>query len=364
MDARWVATLAFVTFGVVSLMRSGFTLQVDTRTLMIPTLIQGAAMAMFFIPLTSVILSGQPPEKIPSASGVSNFVRITFGAIGASISTTIWENRTALHHAQLVEQVNPYNPTYIDQLNHLMQMGMSQAQANGQIERSISQQAAMLGANDIFWISGVLFFVLIVFVWLTKPKKEAIWTPPRPGRTSWFGCTRYTRCTARPMPSQASASCFLALPWPRAQAVRISRPMQPHCALAALSTLELDQPLGPQGAFTHARHAKQAARLAAIDTGEFVFRQRHARRQVALRDALALQEARHRGLVERHRYATLQQRIDRRKHCGRSSSERCSICSSVTAPSRLRSPTAVRRRPVRCAPQPSASPMSSARVRM
>ncbi|MBB1633799.1 DHA2 family efflux MFS transporter permease subunit [Cupriavidus sp. UME77] len=171
MDARWVATLAFVTFGVVSLMRSGFTLQVDTRTLMIPTLIQGAAMAMFFIPLTSIILSGQPPEKIPSASGVSNFVRITFGAIGASISTTIWENRTALHHAQLVEQVNPYNPTYIDQLNHLMQMGMSQAQANGQIERSISQQAAMLGANDIFWISGVLFFVLIVFVWLTKPKK-------------------------------------------------------------------------------------------------------------------------------------------------------------------------------------------------
>jgi homoserine kinase len=43
-------------------------------------------MAMFFIPLTSIILSGQPPEKIPAASGVSNFVRITFGAIGASIS--------------------------------------------------------------------------------------------------------------------------------------------------------------------------------------------------------------------------------------------------------------------------------------
>ncbi len=72
MDARWVATAAFITFGIVSLMRSDFTTQVDTRTLMIPTLIQGAAMAMFFIPLTSIILSGQPPEKIPAASGLSN----------------------------------------------------------------------------------------------------------------------------------------------------------------------------------------------------------------------------------------------------------------------------------------------------
>ncbi|MGY8525225.1 DHA2 family efflux MFS transporter permease subunit [Paracidovorax citrulli] len=172
MDARWVATAAFITFGIVSLMRSGFTVDVDTTTLMIPTLIQGAAMAMFFIPLTSIILSGQPPDKIPAASGLSNFVRITFGAIGASISTTIWENRSAMHHAHLVEQINPYNPIYTGHVEQLMQQGMSHAQAVGVIERSISQQASMLGANDIFWISGVLFFALIVFVWMTKPKKQ------------------------------------------------------------------------------------------------------------------------------------------------------------------------------------------------
>ena len=71
-------------------------------------------------------------------------------------------------HAQLVEQINPYSATYTEQLHHLMQMGMTQAQAIGLMERNISLQASMLGANDIFWISGVLFFVLIGFVWLTK----------------------------------------------------------------------------------------------------------------------------------------------------------------------------------------------------
>lgn len=173
MDARWVATTAFMTFALVFWMRSHFTVQVDTWTLMIPTLIQGAAMAMFFIPLTSIILSGLSPERIPAASGLSNFVRIMFGGIGASISTTVWDNRSALHHAQLVEHVNPYNPAYASSINQYTQLGMPNLQANGLIERVISQQAAMLGANDIFWISAVLFIVLIVFIWLTKPAKSA-----------------------------------------------------------------------------------------------------------------------------------------------------------------------------------------------
>ncbi|MHA6907070.1 DHA2 family efflux MFS transporter permease subunit [Ralstonia pseudosolanacearum] len=173
MDARWVATTAFITFALVFWMRSHFTIQVDTWTLMVPTLIQGAAMAMFFIPLTAIILSGLRPERIPAASGLSNFVRIMFGGIGASISTTVWDNRSALHHAQLVERANPYNPAYASSLGDYTQMGMPSLQANGAIERIISQQAAMMGANDIFWISAVLFIVLIALIWLTRPAKSA-----------------------------------------------------------------------------------------------------------------------------------------------------------------------------------------------
>ncbi|WP_104654992.1 DHA2 family efflux MFS transporter permease subunit [Ralstonia insidiosa] len=173
MDARWVATTAFLTFALVFWMRSHFTTQIDTWTLLIPTLIQGAAMAMFFIPLTSIILSGLSPERIPAASGLSNFVRIMFGGIGASISTTIWDNRSALHHAQLVEHANAYNPAYTSSINQYTQLGMPNLQANGVIERTITQQAAMLGANDIFWISAVLFIGLIGFIWLTKPAKSA-----------------------------------------------------------------------------------------------------------------------------------------------------------------------------------------------
>jgi DHA2 family multidrug resistance protein len=67
--------------------------------ILIPTLIQGVAMAFFFIPLTTITLSGLTPDRIPAAAGLSNFVRITAGAMGTSIATTLWESRATMHHA-------------------------------------------------------------------------------------------------------------------------------------------------------------------------------------------------------------------------------------------------------------------------
>src|SRR5262249_40343063 len=69
-DPRVFATASFVIFAVVLLMRSHFNTSADLRTLIIPTIIQGAAVAVFFIPLITLGLSGLSPERIPSASGL------------------------------------------------------------------------------------------------------------------------------------------------------------------------------------------------------------------------------------------------------------------------------------------------------
>ena len=81
-DARVLATLAFIGFAIVFFMRSHYTTGVDTWTLVMPTLLQGIPMALFFVPLTAIILSGLPPDKIPAAAGLSNFVRVFAGARG------------------------------------------------------------------------------------------------------------------------------------------------------------------------------------------------------------------------------------------------------------------------------------------
>ncbi|VVE14504.1 DHA2 family efflux MFS transporter permease subunit [Pandoraea anhela] len=169
LDARWVVTVSFLLFALVFLMRSHFNTLVDTRTLMIPTFLQGVPMSMFFIPLTAIILSGLPGHRIPAAAGLSNFVRITCGAVGTSIATTVWDNRISLHHAQLTENLTPYDATFNGSVQSLNQLGMSTPQAHGYIDRLVTQQSAMLGANDIFWISAVLFVLMIAMVWITRP---------------------------------------------------------------------------------------------------------------------------------------------------------------------------------------------------
>ena len=40
------------------------------------------------------------------------------------------------------------------------------------INRMIDQQAYTLAVNDLFFLSGVLFVVLLVFIWAAEPVKN------------------------------------------------------------------------------------------------------------------------------------------------------------------------------------------------
>jgi len=167
-DPRRMATGAFIVFALVLWMRSRFTVETDFMHILVPTLIQGAAMAFFFIPLTTITLSGISPDRIPAAAGLSNFVRITAGAMGTSIATTLWENRAALHHAHLTEGLVQGQGVFGVTLQGLQAAGLSQAQALAQINRLVDQQAYTRAADDIFLASSVLFLVLIVLIWMTR----------------------------------------------------------------------------------------------------------------------------------------------------------------------------------------------------
>ena len=111
-DARVIATMAFVGFAIVFYMRSKYVIEIDTWHLVLPTLLQGIPMALFFVPLTSIVLSGLPPSKIPAAAGLSNFARVFCGAVGTSLFGNAWDDRIALHHERLTELANAYNPAY------------------------------------------------------------------------------------------------------------------------------------------------------------------------------------------------------------------------------------------------------------
>jgi len=134
--------------------------------------LQGAAMAFFFIPLQAIVFSGLTPDRMPAAAGLSNFARITAGAIGTSLFTTVWENRAALHHSELAEGINSANSAATTALNQLGASGYDSAQSMATINRMIDQQAYTLAVNDLFFLSSVVFVALLALVWAAQRTKN------------------------------------------------------------------------------------------------------------------------------------------------------------------------------------------------
>ncbi|HYM28915.1 MAG TPA: MFS transporter, partial [Steroidobacteraceae bacterium] len=90
-----------------------------------------------------------------------------------SITTTLWDRRATLHHAQLVERLNSGDPATDQALATMHAHGMGTIQGYELLNRMVDSQAFMLSANDIFYVSGVLFIGLIGLVWLARPLRGA-----------------------------------------------------------------------------------------------------------------------------------------------------------------------------------------------
>jgi DHA2 family multidrug resistance protein len=167
-DARLLSSVSFLGFGYVLWLRGTFSTDTTVAQILVPTVLQGAAMAFFFIPLQTVIFDGLRPEQLPSAAGSSNFVRITAGAVGTSLFTTLWDNRATLHHERLVETLNTGNSALMQSLRQMGAAGLSDEQARALVERQLQQQAYTMAVTDVFLFSSAAFVLLIALVWLTR----------------------------------------------------------------------------------------------------------------------------------------------------------------------------------------------------
>ena len=147
-NIRWLSTVPFLMFALMFWLRSRFTIGDSYWDYSLPTLIQGIAMATFFIPLVAISLSGLAPNRIPSATGLSNFARITAGSFATAIYTSMWGDRAALHHEQLVSHIYAGNPVTTPVIHGMQAQGFSYEQALGVINRLLDQQAYTIAFGE------------------------------------------------------------------------------------------------------------------------------------------------------------------------------------------------------------------------
>ncbi|WP_101925333.1 MULTISPECIES: DHA2 family efflux MFS transporter permease subunit [Luteimonas] len=166
-DLRILASFAFIVMAFTSFLRSGFNLDVDFQHIATVQLWQGLGVALFFMPVLTILLSDLEPHEIAAGSGLATFCRTLGGSFAASLTTWGWNQRSTVHHAQLTEHIAAQDPA-IQQTVATLGQGDPQRGALA-LNQMISQQAAQLGFNEIFHLLGILFLLVIVFVWIARP---------------------------------------------------------------------------------------------------------------------------------------------------------------------------------------------------
>jgi DHA2 family multidrug resistance protein len=168
-DLRLFTTFSFCIFALSFFWFGALNTEASLMQIIHPRLLQGVGVACFFIPLVTLSLSDIEPAKLPSASGLYNFVRILMGGgVGTSLFVALFNRRQFFHQSRLLEGMTPFN----ENLSSLsQQIGFDETSCWVYLKAMVANQGAMMALCDVFWLCAVAFLVLIPLVWLCRPSK-------------------------------------------------------------------------------------------------------------------------------------------------------------------------------------------------
>ncbi|WP_209047692.1 DHA2 family efflux MFS transporter permease subunit [Rhizorhabdus histidinilytica] len=163
-DPRLIVTYGMVVLAISFFMRALLNAQADFMSVAIPMFVLGAGVPACLVTLTSLGVSELPPEKIANGSGLQNFIRIMAMAVGASLTSTYWENATKGNRAELVAIIDPtMAPASLP--------GLQPGSGLAAFSRMVDMQAVMLATNDFYAMATILILVFAGVIWLAKRPK-------------------------------------------------------------------------------------------------------------------------------------------------------------------------------------------------
>ncbi|MET0280880.1 MAG: DHA2 family efflux MFS transporter permease subunit [Steroidobacteraceae bacterium] len=175
-NLRLAPSIAFVVLAFALMWLSTQNDQLSFGQTAMPRFIMGFGIALFFLPLNQIIMSGLAPSEIASAAGLSNFVRTFAGSVSTAVCVFMWNDRTERHYAHLTEHITQDSPAWNAYQSQLAQSGIHGDAAMAATSQVLNTQALTMGANDIFMLLAGLFVILIPIVWFARPPFRAVGT--------------------------------------------------------------------------------------------------------------------------------------------------------------------------------------------
>jgi DHA2 family multidrug resistance protein len=130
---------------------------------------QTAALALLFVPISTIAYATLPAEQNGDAAALFSMARNVFGGIGISVSTALITDHQQIRQSRLIPHLTATNQPYnvlLQQVEHALRdsgqtMGQAIHNAPGQVYRMLQTQAAVLAYNDVFLLTAGLAFVMI-----------------------------------------------------------------------------------------------------------------------------------------------------------------------------------------------------------
>jgi MFS transporter, DHA2 family, multidrug resistance protein len=147
----------------------------------IPLIVQGAAMGLLFVPLTTITNDPVPKEEIGNATSLFNLMRNIGASIGIASVTTLLSRNQQKHINILGSHVTVFDPQAQSVINALkasfMKAGSDPAtalqQAYAAIAGMVNQNAYMLAFNDAFRFMMIMFALMLPLIFvMRKPQHK------------------------------------------------------------------------------------------------------------------------------------------------------------------------------------------------
>jgi DHA2 family multidrug resistance protein len=141
-----------------------------------PQFIQGASLALLFVPLTTATMDPIPKEEMGNATSIFNLMRNMGGSIGIASATTFLFRRQQVHTMLLGANVDPYRPQ-VQTLSKAIQGNMmahgadpvtAAHQSYATIWGMVQRQSSMQAFVDTFRAMAVVFLLVLPLLFLMK----------------------------------------------------------------------------------------------------------------------------------------------------------------------------------------------------
>jgi DHA2 family multidrug resistance protein len=145
-----------------------------------PQFIQGAALAMLFVPLTTATMDPIPREEMGNATSLFNLMRNVGGSMGIACASTYLYRRQQFHTFLLGAHVSAYSPATQNfrsgMESTMMAHGSSAPRAASQslatLWGMVQQQASMLSFVDTFVALALVFLLVLPLLFVLKRPRQ------------------------------------------------------------------------------------------------------------------------------------------------------------------------------------------------